>query len=718
MRNDSVTRTSVVAASMVFACVCAMADEAPAGWPVIVPSPRHIAWVNPAAPGWTELSELKTITAPANCGGAVSGIEQLAARVRELNIDTAAIPTLDLHSASSMDPGAIHLGVAPDPALEARLAALPVPPAEGYRLVVEEHAVAILGSDPAGLYHGLMTLRQLLDARGRIARVAISDWPGLPLRGTYMGGSAGLESRILQCAALKLNLMLFESSDFFDLEDAAKRTRWQEAFALCRKHFIEPVPELQSFGWGQYVLTAHPAAAEGVYIDKQRFEIKNGAVESPDPPLAPAAPLGNAGFDDGDAAVITGWATDRPGDAAVIDRDGAHTGTGCLRLTRKEQGTVRVWQNVTVIPQHRYELSGFLRAKGIAHGTAYIEAYGLDTDGHLGDWLAHSPAVQGDSEWQRSAAAFDSGPYTRLQIYVRIQDAEGTVWFDDLAVTGTAGMNRLGNVLISPATPLLVQDEPATTTYEEGKDYRLLAAPVAFPYEVSAPLRIEIIPGGRLANSTAVWLSYHQAPQGSMTCCPSEPLYQEAMRAAIHTVVQCLKPAYIHIGHDEPRVLNRDRRCTGRHLSNSELFVDDIKRMRDFAHEADPAIRLMMWADAVNPYHNGPALNMNDAAALIPKDIIQCLWWYDWPDTENRIANSMKFFLDQGFEVTGSPWFNHRNVHQWAGALHKDRENNPHVLGEIYTSWSDTSEDPWQALATAAQYSWIVDKIPLEEFVK
>jgi hypothetical protein len=465
-------------------------------------------------------------------------------------------------------------------------------------------------------------------------------------------------------------------------------------------------------------LAARPGAAEGIYIDKQRFEVKDDAVLSPGPPMAPPVPIVNAGFDDPEGNSVAGWSADRQGEGITTDREGSHTGRGCLRIVRTEKGTTRVWQDVTVVPKHRYELSAFLRMKGVVGGTAYTEVYGLSADGSLGDWLGYTEQIRGDRDWQRMAAAFDSGSYTRLQIYVRIQDAVGTAWFDDVALIGMPEMNALSNVLITPSAPVIVQDESGATTYEEGKDYRLSPAPVTFPFEVGAPLRIEIPSGSRIKDASAVLLSYHQAPPGSITCCPSEPLYQEFMRNTIRNVMQGLKPKYLHIGHDEPRLLNRDRRCTARKLSNSELFVDDVKRMQAFARETDPAIHVMMWSDAVNPYHNGPMLNMNDAAALIPRDIIQCPWWYDWPDKDNRIENSTTFFLELGFDVTGSPWFRHRNVHQWATTLYKHRESNTHVLGEIYTSWAHPVEDPWQALTTAAQYSWIVDRIPLDEFLK
>jgi hypothetical protein len=672
-----------------------------------------MAWAESAAPAWLELKAIKAITAPQDCRDVAGGIDQLNARLRELKR-----PPLDLRPGISPEPGFIHLGLTPNAELESHLAGLPAPPAEGYRLVVERDAVIIVGSDLPGLYHGLMTLRQLVDAQGRIARVAVSDWPDLPLRGTYLAGNAGLEDRIRHCAALKLNLILFECGDFFALEDAATRLRWEKTFAFCRRHFVEPVPELQSLGWGQFVLASHPGAAEAIYIDKRRFDVKDGAVQSPDPPLAPSVAIANAGFEDPPGNPVAGWNVDRDGEGMACEQTGAHAGRRCLRVTRTEKGTTRAWQPVTILPQRRYEISCFLKTKGVTEGSAYLELYGLNPDGSLGNWLCQAATLRGDQEWQRTAAAFESAGYTRAQIYVRLQDAVGTAWFDDVAVVGLPALNPLANVLITPSAPVIVQDESGRTTYAEGKDYRLVAPPVSFPFDLGAPLRIQIPSGSGIKEGSAVLLSYHQAPPGSITCCPSEPQYQAFMRQTIRNVIESLKPKYLHIGHDEPRVLNRDHRCTARKLSNGELFADDIKRMRAFARELDPAIRLMMWSDAVNPYHNGPSLNLNAAAALLPKDIIQCLWWYDWPDKDNRIENSTRFFLELGFDVTGSPWFDHRNVHQWAITLHQHRQSNPHVLGEIYTSWADAPVNPWQALPTAAQYMWTADKIPLDQFLK
>ncbi len=694
----------------------AAAEEAPAALPRVLPVPRHMAHAGDGAPGWLEPGVIRGISATPDCRAALGGIERLAERLREPGSGGNALPPVEFNADAALKPGFVHLGLEPNAAIEPHVAFLPKPQAEGYRLVVDGDAVYLLGNGSPGLYHGLTTLRQLVDSRGRIARVAVSDWPDFPLRGVYMAGSDGLEARILRCAELKFNFMLFECGDFFNLEDDTKRARWQEAFALCRKHFIEPVPELQSLGWGQFVLEAHPEAAEGVYVEGRRFEVADGAVQSPSPPPPPDASVANAGLDNANGGAVEGW-TAEPGDVAV-DTDGAHAGAGSLRVTRSEKGVTRVWQDVAVQPRHDYELALFMKTKGVTPGTAYGEVYGLNPDGGLGAWMGQAGMLRGDQDWQRMALAFNSGDHARVRVYLRIQDAAGTAWFDAVSLAGLPGANPLGNVLISEAAPVVVRDASDTVTCEEGRDYRLVPAPAAYPFSgTAAPLGIEILPGGRLAGADAVLLSYHQAPPDSITCCPSEPLYQEFMRDTIRRVMEALKPACLHIGHDEPRVLNRDRRCTARGLSNSELFADDIARMRAFAREADPGVRVMMWSDAVNPHHNGPSLGMNDAAALLPKDIIQCLWWYDWPDTKKRIENSAEFFLGLGVDVTGSPWFDHRNVKQWADTLKARRAESAHVLGPIYTTWSDTTEDPWQALETAAQFSWITDKVSLEEFL-
>jgi len=212
----------------------------------------------------------------------------------------------------------------------------------------------------------------------------------------------------------------------------------------------------------------------------------------------------------------------------------------------------------------------------------------------------------------------------------------------------------------------------------------------------------------RIKEGDTLLLSFNQATLEDITCCPSEPLYDAFMRKSIAAVVEKLDPNYLHIGHDEPRFFNRDQRCADRGLSNEELFADTIKNIYASAKAANPDIRVMLWDDAINPYQNGPHLDTSEVARHLPKDIIINVWWYDNVDWERQLDKSVAFFMEQGFEVTGSPWFRLPNARRWAEVFNTLKDN-PKALGIIYTSWEEVP-DPWAALEFTAEHTWSFGK--------
>ncbi len=703
--------------------------------PQVVPSPQRMAWAKEGTPAWTAIDACRRFVIEGERRpSALAAIEQVNARLAALGR-----PAIRLADNGTDTSGASEIALAVQPCERAERVVrdLPDPRAEGYRLVVGADRVTIVGKDVPGLYYGLMTLRQLIHPDGRIPRVAISDWPDLPVRGTYVGEhhfGKPPETKVTEFASLKLNMVVFEYSQLYHLDDPRVRKHWQDTFALCRRHCIEPVPELQSLGWGHLVLCIEPRGVEGVTLHRRRFEAKDGQIlPVPDAP-APAVTLTNPGFEQAEGDDAQGWGQDAVGEMISIDRSVRRGGEASLRIHRAKRGMARAWQDVTCLPNRGYEVACRLKTQDVtagAAGGAYIEVYGLHPSGQLGALLCKSPHRRGSQDWRAESARFGSGAYKRLRIYVRIQQAIGTAWFDDVTLAGAriASGSPLGNVIITDAAPLTATDAAGRVTYVAGKDYRIvpgdpLTGPgpdlkrTAYPADAKPP-RLELLPGGRIRNGDALLLTFTYAPQGSITCCPSEPLYQDAMRKAIHNVVRYLQPKYIHIGHDEPRVFNRDDRCRRRELSNTELFVDDIRRMRRFAREADPNVRLMMWADAANPYHNERHAGMKDTAKHLPRDIVMASWFYSSPQNNEAIERSVAYFTELGFDVTGSPWFAHANAHHWAVCLAKRRRHSPHVLGEIYTSWKDNPNvDPWQALTTTAEYAWSADKPPVADWVK
>jgi len=588
---------------------------------------------------------------------------------------------------------------------------LPVPGEEGYRLLVDQDRVWIQGVDPAGCYYGLVTLANLLDSTGRIPRVVVSDWPDMRFRGTYMAGYKDYEQYILRFSSLKINHVLFECGTLFELEDPAVRERWQEIFSFCRKHFVEPIPELQSWGWGQHVLRLEPRVAEGIYVENRPFEVREGQVDSSAPPVPSDIPIINPSFESFQGHQMLGWQQERPAEGTFVEKNDSTSGTSSLQIVVQEEGTLRAWQDVACQAGVPYELSCQLKTENITGQGAYIEVYGLEGPDQLGKLLGKpNAAFSGTRDWHKMAVRFQTEEYSLLRIYVRIQEGKGQAWFDEVAIRGLPPLHPLDNVMVTEAAPVTVMDELGKTRYEEGGDYTVHPGQIQFPYEKSAPLRILIPRGSRIQDGDTVLLSYHQAPEGSITCCPSDPVYQEFMRKSIHLAVRHLQPSFLHIGHDEPRIVNRDKRCTDRGLTDTEIFVDDVNRMFAYLQEADPKVKLMMWNDALDPYHAEGFHRVIGAADLIPKDIIICIWWYDWPDEGQHLERSVPYFLERGFHITGSPWFRRNNAYQWAQVLNQYGKKDSKVMGHLYTSWWHPSEDPWGALDVTAEYAWSFDR--------
>jgi hypothetical protein len=177
---------------------------------------------------------------------------------------------------------------------------------------------------------------------------------------------------------------------------------------------------------------------------------------------------------------------------------------------------------------------------------------------------------------------------------------------EELVLTGTEPVElEHRNVLRTDATEIVITSADGATTWVEGEDYEVIEGVTEFPYVADAePWRIRRIEGGRIADGATVLASYdHAVKMGSRNIpyCPSEPAVYEIMFPAIENTIRHLGPRTVHIGHDEPRIVNSDSRCQRRGMTGGELLAEDIARLNDFAHSVDADVTLMMWADALNP---------------------------------------------------------------------------------------------------------------------
>ncbi len=440
------------------------------------------------------------------------------------------------------------------------------PKNQEFGLSVNTRGMRVVAFAPAGALYALIAAGELVDRTRDGKKVVLSgilqDRPDLRFRGTYIAATPalteGLRAKLRQFARLRLNAVMFESEAFFKLDDEAVRQAAQECFAYCRSLGLEPIPELQSFGWAGIQLRINPNVAEGTFVEGERHK------------LAGTEPVA----------------------------------------------------------------------------------------------LKHP------------------------------------------------------NVIRTPSSRIRVFSGDGKTEYREGDDFRVVPGEMAYVYRREAkPFGIVRVAGGRIADGAEVLVSYDYVSRvGSGNCpyCPSEPLVYEIMRPALENTIKYLGPRYIHIGHDEPGQMNTDSRCRKRELSNAQLMAEDIKWYHQTVRAADPGITLMMWADALNPFHNGNFFRDDPtagAAELIPRDIVQCVWFYGARDPLSRGLKSMEHFRDLGFAVTGSPWDNVRCARSWAAACYAAQQRKVNCLGTLYTSW----DNRWGGLDEFARASWRVPKELLPE---
>ena len=185
------------------------------------------------------------------------------------------------------------------------------PGAEGYILLVNSSKIIIAGSDDAGAFYGLQSLRQLVDAGNgkKIQGVKVKDWPSFPFRAIrlYVPGPENLPffRRFMRdfMSLYKYNKVIIEfncmrldkhpeanagwiefskymqytrsnstegirgeekNSSHFDAGDGyiIEKNDVKSIVDFANENFLEVIPEIPSLTHGYYLLTRHPELAE------------------------------------------------------------------------------------------------------------------------------------------------------------------------------------------------------------------------------------------------------------------------------------------------------------------------------------------------------------------------------------------------------------------------------------------------------------------------
>ncbi len=145
-------------------------------------------------------------------------------------------------------------------------------PEQAYRLWIGPRGVVVAADSASGLFYGVQTLRQLVRLHGKcLPQVAIDDAPALAERGVMLDVCRGkvptletLKELVEKLSFFKINqFQMHQEHNFFfprhpDIGATTDRLTNEEMLALdahCRRHHVELVPNLQSFGHMMNILS-------------------------------------------------------------------------------------------------------------------------------------------------------------------------------------------------------------------------------------------------------------------------------------------------------------------------------------------------------------------------------------------------------------------------------------------------------------------------------
>ncbi|HOG46148.1 MAG TPA: glycoside hydrolase family 20 zincin-like fold domain-containing protein [Anaerolineae bacterium] len=145
-------------------------------------------------------------------------------------------------------------------------------PEQAYQLTVGPHGAVVAADSSAGLFYGVQTLRQLVRVHGcALPQVAIEDAPALAERGVLLDVCRGkvptlatLKELAEKLSFFKINQLQLHNEHAYsfprhpEVGAGSARLTNEELLVLdahCRRHHIELVPNLQSFGHMRHILS-------------------------------------------------------------------------------------------------------------------------------------------------------------------------------------------------------------------------------------------------------------------------------------------------------------------------------------------------------------------------------------------------------------------------------------------------------------------------------
>jgi hypothetical protein len=172
---------------------------------------------------------------------------------------------------------------------------------------------------------------------------------------------------------------------------------------------------------------------------------------------------------------------------------------------------------------------------------------------------------------------------------------------------------------------------------------------------------------------------------------PDAPGLNAIVFSLIDEMAEAFEADAFHVGMDEVYLLGTGDNPEGNRQSPAQLYANEVCALHDHIVRQHH-LEMLMWADRIiGPKYQGYSRydnHRNDLSAaidLIPKDIIQCDWHYEW----RKSYPSVPYLTGKGFRVWPSgfePLAATRAFSDYARSLNSDQ-----VIGYLATTWNKTS---------------------------
>lgn len=610
-------------------------------------------------------------------------------------------------------------------------------PAEGYRLVADKNVIMVIGTDQAGTFYGMQTLRQLVkkDKTGNpsISKIAIRDYPDMRIRG-QLSCSFNCNNRKfgfwekISDNSMVMDYLASGKCNFYYIylrklsgENEEEFKNAADVFNELRQNHIEPVPIVTM---DLHALEKDANCAEGIFLENKPFIFKHDlAVTVPGQAKCPT--VNDPGFESVKENKFSEWKQEYPGDKTFVEQSVFKSGSSSLRLESDEQGYVRVWQDIDCDPDSWYEIQCDVKPELSGLSVVNVSVWGIgkgdDRWGNIPpamkEWEKQLDAfplgsflVKGKDDWQRhKGKPFCSYNYKKIRLFLTLC-GPGKAYLDNLKMESVQGkeLSGIGNLILTETSPLVIKNSSGDKL-TEGNDYELLPGETKYPFnDKNKRWQIKRLPEGKIQNGDKVSVSYNFARNGCHVPCPSEPRYYKLIKPLIQKVVKELNLKYYHMDYNEPNSSCSDSRCLSQNESAGKLLSKIVNNVYSYVKEVNPDCQLVMWS--LDRWHATAGSGIESLYDNIPKDVIISAYVYQGNSSAiEKMLNLSTYFPQKGFRITGCPWFDYKNNYYWSKTIYKSPYKDK-CLGVLSTNWTMPRGAGETGVAVAMEYSWTVNQ--------